>query len=58
MREIFAIIEKIAPTATTVLIDGETGTGKEVVAQAIHDAVAARAERARACSTAARSRRT
>src|SRR5882724_6161247 len=36
MREIYSIIEKIAPTATTVEIDGETGTGKEVVAQAIH----------------------
>ncbi|MGE0872705.1 MAG: sigma 54-interacting transcriptional regulator [Kofleriaceae bacterium] len=36
MREIYAIIEKIAPTSTTVVIDGETGTGKEVVAQAIH----------------------
>src|SRR5688500_15905205 len=36
MREIYSIIEKIAPTATTVVIDGETGTGKEVVAQAIH----------------------
>jgi DNA-binding NtrC family response regulator len=36
MREIYTIIEKIAPTATTVVIDGETGTGKEVVAQAIH----------------------
>jgi DNA-binding NtrC family response regulator len=36
MREIYTIIEKIAPTATTVVIDGETGTGKEIVAQAIH----------------------
>ncbi|HET6611935.1 MAG TPA: sigma 54-interacting transcriptional regulator [Kofleriaceae bacterium] len=36
MREIYAIIDKIAPTATTVVIEGETGTGKEVVAQAIH----------------------
>ena len=36
MREIYTIIEKIAPTATTVVIDGETGTGKEVVAQSIH----------------------
>src|SRR5262245_53510129 len=36
MREIYAIIEKIAPTATTVVIEGETGTGKEVVAQTIH----------------------
>jgi DNA-binding NtrC family response regulator len=36
MRELYSIIEKIAPTATTVVIDGETGTGKEVVAQSIH----------------------
>src|SRR5512139_809516 len=36
MPEIYSIIEKIAPTATTVVIDGETGTGKEVVAQSIH----------------------
>jgi transcriptional regulator with GAF, ATPase, and Fis domain len=36
MREIYAIIEKIAPTNTTVVIEGDTGTGKEVVAQAIH----------------------
>jgi DNA-binding NtrC family response regulator len=37
MREIFDIIEKIAPTAATVIIEGETGTGKEVVAQTIHE---------------------
>jgi DNA-binding NtrC family response regulator len=36
MREIYSIIEKIAGTATTVVIEGETGTGKEVVAQTIH----------------------
>jgi transcriptional regulator with GAF, ATPase, and Fis domain len=36
MREIYSIIEKIAPTSTTVVIEGETGTGKEVVAQSIH----------------------
>lgn len=36
MREIFGILEKISPTDTTVVIEGETGTGKEVVAQAIH----------------------
>src|SRR6185436_8455528 len=36
MREIYAILEKIAPTATTVVIEGETGTGKEVVAQTLH----------------------
>jgi DNA-binding NtrC family response regulator len=36
MREIYSIIEKISPTTTTVVIEGETGTGKEVVAQTIH----------------------
>lgn len=38
MREIYAILEKIAPTDTTVVIEGETGTGKDVVARSIHDA--------------------
>ncbi len=36
MREVFGIMEKIAPTDTTVIIEGETGTGKEVVARVIH----------------------
>ena len=36
MRQLYSIIEKIAPTATTVVIEGETGTGKEVVAQSLH----------------------
>ena len=36
MREIYTILERIAPTNTTVVIEGETGTGKEVVAQTIH----------------------
>jgi transcriptional regulator with GAF, ATPase, and Fis domain len=36
MREIYAILEKIAPTDTTVIIEGETGTGKEVVARTVH----------------------
>ncbi|MCS6797099.1 MAG: sigma 54-interacting transcriptional regulator [Myxococcota bacterium] len=36
MREIYAILEKIAPTDATVVIEGETGTGKEVVARTIH----------------------
>lgn len=36
MREIFDILEKIAPTSATVVIEGETGTGKEVVAHTIH----------------------
>lgn len=37
MREIFANLERVAPSDLTVLIQGETGTGKEVVAQAIHN---------------------
>jgi len=36
MREIYTILEKIAPTDTTVVVEGETGTGKEVVARTIH----------------------
>jgi DNA-binding NtrC family response regulator len=37
MREIFGIVEKIAPTGATVIIEGETGTGKEVVARTVHE---------------------
>jgi len=37
MREVFAILEKVAPSDLTLLISGETGTGKEVIARAIHD---------------------
>ncbi|UQA63810.1 sigma 54-interacting transcriptional regulator [Polyangium aurulentum] len=36
MRSIFEKLGKVGPTDLTVLITGETGTGKEVVAQAIH----------------------
>jgi two-component system response regulator AtoC len=36
MTEIFDTIKKVAPTTTTILITGETGTGKELVANAIH----------------------
>jgi transcriptional regulator with GAF, ATPase, and Fis domain len=36
MQEIFATIRKIAPFDTTVLIHGATGTGKELIARAIH----------------------
>jgi DNA-binding NtrC family response regulator len=37
MRQIFALIKKIAPMDVSVIINGETGTGKELVAQAIHE---------------------
>ncbi len=37
MREIFSILEKIGPTGATVVIEGETGTGKEVVARTVHE---------------------
>jgi two-component system response regulator AtoC len=36
MTEIHEIIRKVSPTTTTVLITGETGTGKELIARAIH----------------------
>jgi DNA-binding NtrC family response regulator len=36
IQEIFRMIRKVAPTSSTVLIIGETGMGKELVARAIH----------------------
>ena len=45
MQRIYAILERVAPTDTTVLVQGETGTGKEVVARTIH-ALSARRARA------------
>ena len=36
LQEVVAAIERVAPTGSTVLITGETGTGKELVAHAIH----------------------
>ena len=38
MCEVLALVEKVAAHPTTVLLQGETGTGKELIARAIHDA--------------------
>jgi DNA-binding NtrC family response regulator len=37
MREIFTLIEQVAPSNVPVLITGESGTGKELVARTLHD---------------------
>jgi formate hydrogenlyase transcriptional activator len=36
LRQVLAQVEKVAPTDSTVLISGETGTGKELIARAVH----------------------
>jgi DNA-binding NtrC family response regulator len=36
MAKLFQLLETVAPTNSTILVSGETGTGKEVVARAIH----------------------
>jgi two-component system, NtrC family, response regulator AtoC len=45
MRDLFQTLETVARTASTILVTGETGTGKEVVARAIHHASPRRAQR-------------
>lgn len=38
MREVFAVLERVAPTLTSVLFEGASGTGKTTAARAVHDA--------------------
>ncbi len=37
MKQIFSLIDTVAPTDATILVRGETGTGKELIATAIHN---------------------
>jgi DNA-binding NtrC family response regulator len=36
IRQMFTLLEEVAPTRATVLIEGETGTGKELIAEELH----------------------
>jgi transcriptional regulator with PAS, ATPase and Fis domain len=45
MKRLFQLLETVAPTSSTILVTGETGTGKEVVARAIHHNSARRSQR-------------
>jgi transcriptional regulator with GAF, ATPase, and Fis domain len=44
MRRIFGVLERIAPTEASVTLEGETGTGKDVLARSIHEKSARRGE--------------
>ena len=45
MRDLFQLLETVSASASTILVTGETGTGKEVVARAIHHSSPRRAQR-------------
>lgn len=44
MQRLYAVLEQLAPTNASVVIEGETGTGKEVVARSLHEASSRRRE--------------
>jgi transcriptional regulator with GAF, ATPase, and Fis domain len=45
LRHVIDLVETVASSDSTVLLLGETGTGKELIAKAIHHAVAVASER-------------
>jgi DNA-binding NtrC family response regulator len=45
IQKLIALVETVAATSSTVLVTGETGTGKELVARAVHDASPRRMQR-------------
>jgi two-component system response regulator PilR (NtrC family) len=53
MRDLFQLLETVAGTSSTILVTGETGTGKELVARAIHHNSVRRAHRFVAINCAA-----
>ena len=53
LRRVLAEIDMVAPTDATVLLCGETGTGKELLARAVHQASGRRAQAFVACNCAA-----
>jgi DNA-binding NtrC family response regulator len=53
MKQVYSLIDKVAPRPLTVLVTGESGTGKELCARAIHDFSPRRSERFQAVNCAA-----
>ncbi len=53
MARIFSVVERVAPSNSTVLVHGESGTGKELIARAIHHFSPRRAHRFVAVNTGA-----